>query len=257
MRDEYFISVGGKGVMYTLRHVYDEVVYYGYESVIVTRNYHHSTLSQNLENAKKKAKEILGYVPEIVHHPDSKRAEFRNAQCEVGVYFGKYHGCNVYEIFLKDRNYAEWLRGTARDKHICNALNALFALIQAEIDAEKRAKEEEKRIRAERIAAEKARSQYVGKVCDKMTLTVAFENEFSFKYEDKFSYGRERTMYINKFRTEDGNVLIWKTASCSFSYAHNAEKGEKVKIKFTVKGYNEYKGEKQTLIQRVKVIEEV
>lgn len=88
-----------------------------------------------------------------------------------------------------------------------------------------------------------------------------------------FGYGME-TVHIYKISAEDGTVYVWKTTSAmamEIPYTgkegcHNFEdkngnpidytlpnKGDTVTITASIKGESEYKGEKQTEIQRVKV----
>ena len=88
-----------------------------------------------------------------------------------------------------------------------------------------------------------------------------------------FGYGME-TVHIYKISAEDGKVYVWKTTSAmvmEIPYTgkegyHNFEdrkgnpidytlpnKGDTVTVTASIKGESEYKGEKQTEIQRVKV----
>lgn len=55
--------------------------------------------------------------------------------------------------------------------------------------------------------------------------------------------------YIHKIVLEDGTVLIWKTGNSITHYDNEVVD----KITFTVKGHNEYKGQKQTEITRCKI----
>ena len=71
------------------------------------------------------------------------------------------------------------------------------------------------------------------------------------------------TMTVYKFKDADGEILVWKTASIlgiegtdengdmTWDGAH---KGDTVKVKATIKGEGEYKGEKQVELTRVKCI---
>lgn len=96
--------------------------------------------------------------------------------------------------------------------------------------------------RAKKIEVEK--SEYFGEVGkrykDKEILSVnqiaAWENQFG-------------VTHIYKIVLVDGNVLTWK--SSNGLYLENGEVFDK--ITFTVKGHNEYKGQKQTEVTRCKV----
>lgn len=98
----------------------------------------------------------------------------------------------------------------------------------------------------------------------------------SYGYEaPAFTYGYE-THYIHTFKDEDGKVYVWKTTKSLMiekPYTgkkghHNFEdrngnpveysainKGSVIRIAATVKGESEYKGQPQTVINRVKVLE--
>lgn len=75
-------------------------------------------------------------------------------------------------------------------------------------------------------------------------------------------------MHIYKMEDADGNVLVWKTSGVlckevltpinneeSFVDYEYPNKGAKISIKATVKGFGEYKGEQQVEITRVKLLE--
>lgn len=102
----------------------------------------------------------------------------------------------------------------------------------------------------ERIAKLKAKSQYVGKVGEKLSETVVYEGSPYFERRSFSGYGTERC-YIHRFRDVEGNLLIWKSA-CGFPIL-NANEGEAFTVTGTVKEHSEYKGEKQTIILRAKV----
>ena len=138
----------------------------------------------------------------------------------------------------------------------------LDARRQAKLDAiaaeQKRiAEEEAARERAEEEAREEARkaqkaiSQYVGKVGERITTEATFEYSADW---DTF-YG---TQHLFSFKDNNGNVLVWKTTS--YPMVLNAEgkdvaigRGDKVRITGTVKEHKEYKEEKQTVLTRCKL----
>lgn len=114
---------------------------------------------------------------------------------------------------------------------------------RAKKEAAERA-EKERQEAAER--AEKAKSQYVGKVGDKLDVKAVYK--FSAWYETKAfcGYGMQ-TNYIHTFKVGD-NTLVWKTTR-----GLGLEKETEVTLKGTIKEHNEYKGEKQTILTRCKV----
>lgn len=103
--------------------------------------------------------------------------------------------------------------------------------------------------------------------------TVTMENIYEYR-APAFGYGYE-TRYIYKMVAEDGTVYVWKTTSF-LSIKVESEKGDAVeydsrkdkwykylpvnsgdvlKVSFTEKGESEYNGEKQTVVNRVKIEE--
>ena len=102
-------------------------------------------------------------------------------------------------------------------------------------------------VRALKEIAEKALrpvSEHVGKVGERITCDIVVEDVFSYKCKSFAGYGME-TRYINKFRTADGNILVWQTSAPADEKA--------TKITGTVKAHDDYKGEKQTTLQRCKL----
>lgn len=85
-------------------------------------------------------------------------------------------------------------------------------------------------------------SQYVGEVGKRQNFELVFDRETS--YETDFG-----TKYIYIFNDSDGNVLIWKTTKCI-----DFEKGQKVTLKATIQKHDEYRGVKQTILTRCKVM---
>jgi len=123
-------------------------------------------------------------------------------------------------------------------------------------EAEQREREEreaaERKAEEERLAAIKAKSQYVGTPGEKLTVEVTYEG--SPYYTRKVFYNTE-TVYLHKFRDADGNLIVWRTTVSGFGKTCDGEvnEGDALVVTATVKEHNEYKGEKQTLIIRAKV----
>lgn len=132
---------------------------------------------------------------------------------------------------------------------------------QAKREAERqKAEEERRRIEEERRKAEEARkaiSQYVGNVGDRLTAVVKLEKEFSFEVPSFKGWGTDlKHIYI--FVDAQGNKLVWKTTSCLGKWIDDnnyepVQEGDELSIKATIKDHSDYKGEKQTEIQRVKI----
>lgn len=117
-------------------------------------------------------------------------------------------------------------------------------------EAERQRMEAEREAEARRVAELKANSDHVGTVGEKIAAEAVYE--FSAHYEVKsFSGFGTETRYIHKFRTDDGNVLVWKTGRGIGDKVNG--NGVRVRITGTVKEHSEYDGEKQTALLRCKV----
>ena len=138
---------------------------------------------------------------------------------------------------------------------------AEYAEIRAKREAERAereaqwAKEREERRKAEE--ARKAISKHVGNIGERITATVTLEKEVSFEVPSFKGWGTD-TKWICIFVDESGNKLVWKTTSPLWVYDENGYgkpvcEGDTVTIKATVKDHGDYKGEKQTEVQRVKI----
>lgn len=90
---------------------------------------------------------------------------------------------------------------------------------------------------------EVANTEYVGKVGDKITFKVVTCTTIS---SFKSDYGYNNWVSILKLTDEEGHVYIWKTSGAG------CLPGEILKA--TIKGHQEYRGEKQTVITRASVI---
>lgn len=137
---------------------------------------------------------------------------------------------------------------------------------RAAIEAERNAKNAEvERARAERqaqIAAENAKSNFVGAAGDKVDLVVTLAFETSFEVDSFRGYGTAE-MTIYGFKDEAGNIFVWKTGSVlsvekqvkGFVEFDYPQRGDKIRIKAAIKDHSEYKGTKQTVLTRVKLVE--
>lgn len=124
----------------------------------------------------------------------------------------------------------------------------------AKAEAEKKAKEEAERKAQEaeeqRIREQKAKSQHIGNVGDKIEMVVTFDHVAWFEIPSFSGFGTE-TMHIYTFRDSNGNAIVWKTTS-----GKDIENGEQVTIKATIKEHSEYDDEKQTILTRCRISKE-
>lgn len=124
---------------------------------------------------------------------------------------------------------------------------------QERIRKEREAKEEAERLEKEaRIKAQKAISQYVGEIGQRITVKATYV--FGTCWDTRF--GKQ---YLFSFKDAEGNVFTWKTSSIPMVL--NAEgkdvdinEGDRVTLKGTVKEHTEYREEKQTVLTRCKVV---
>lgn len=91
----------------------------------------------------------------------------------------------------------------------------------------------------------KSNSEYVGEIGKKIDVVATFEREFTFT--SNFTWSGE-TIYVLKFKVGD-NTLVWKTTSCK-----ELEPGKQYQVIGTVKEQKEYKGDKQTVLTRCKLV---
>ena len=188
----------------------------------------------------------------------------------MNVYNGECFACNGrgYHI-ITDKEYTpEHLAKleTARAKRQAKAQEeAQKAQKEYEEREAKRKAEEEKR-KAEREAEwakKREQSQHVGEVGKKVACVVTLEYVAHYTVKSFTGFG-ETEMTVYGMRTERGDMLIWKTASGCLCIEHEdeyghidtevAEKGDKLTIRGTIKEHGEYKGEKQTILTRVKLM---
>ena len=165
----------------------------------------------------------------------------------------KYTGWTCYKCGGSGKMEATWIERTPEyeaklaERRAKKA--AKIAAEQAEKIAEyERAQElarQEKEREEARIKAQKAISQYVGEIGQKIEIEACFDHSAWFTTHIGW---KEETMFVHTFKTVEGNVLVWKTQrGLDFNY------GEPVKIRGTVKDHSEYKDEKQTALLRCKI----
>jgi len=115
---------------------------------------------------------------------------------------------------------------------------------------EARRVEREKR-EAERAAA-RAVSQYVGQIGDKVQSWVTLTRVGNYPARDYF--GREAVGAVYTFTDDGGNVMVWFTQRGGLG-DYNINTGDRIQIAGTVKKYQEYDGQKQTVLTRVKLMD--
>ena len=163
---------------------------------------------------------------------------------------------NARSVFFKtlDDGTRE-LRNEIHEKYIGIAVYAMFS-----------AKQNHDKIIAKKIAEEKraienAKVEYYGAVGDKFELTLTFDKSFGFEGAYGFTY-------IHLFHDDEGHQFKWSSSNGTYKVEYDKiadfggieycefEVGHKYLMKGTVKAHNEYKGVKQTIITRCKVLDD-
>lgn len=98
------------------------------------------------------------------------------------------------------------------------------------------------------VPTEEDPSQYVGQVGERLDLVVTFKKRSTYEIPSYAGWGTD-TVGINVFKDDAGNCFIWKSTSAFFNIAE----GSQVRLRGTVKEHSDYKGTKQTILQRCKV----
>lgn len=130
---------------------------------------------------------------------------------------------------------------------------------QARAEREAREKEEAERLRQqeERIRAEKAKSQYIGKVGERIEIEVTLEKIATYERPSFRGYGTELALiYIFK---QGDNKIVWNTSTALGRWNERdewepVEEGNTITLRGTVKDHSEYKEEKQTVLTRCKLM---
>jgi hypothetical protein len=132
-------------------------------------------------------------------------------------------------------NYGEEVEwwGKLSEKQTTTVRNALAHAKKYEADKE---------VREAKWAEEASKREYVGEVGDKQFLV---EGNIKFVTSWENDFGRT---YLTVISDKDGNTIKYKGKSL-------ADKGFGVKMIATIKSHEEYKGEKQTIVNRPRKIE--
>ena len=118
-----------------------------------------------------------------------------------------------------------------------------------------------KKIAEEEHAKANAEVEYYGAVGDKFELTLTFDKSFCFEGAYGFTY-------IHLFHDDEGHQFKWSSSNGTYKVEYDKtadfggieycefEIGHKYLMRGTVKAHNEYKGVKQTVITRCKVLDD-
>ena len=150
-----------------------------------------------------------------------------------------------HEAKLEARRQARRAKLEAEIEAKCKALEEEEAKLKAEAEAEEK-----------RIAEERAKSNFIGKIGERLELEAVYLYSAHFEVESYAGFGTE-TMYIHNFKVGD-DAIIWKTTASLGKWNdrdewESPEEGDTVVLKGTVKEHSEYKGQKQTILTRCKI----
>lgn len=110
------------------------------------------------------------------------------------------------------------------------------------------------------VEEQKAHSAFLGVANERMEFKLHVDKIVEVEVQ-KFSYYDSSTMYIYLMRDEAGNRIVYKTKTVlglsvkgdNFNEFFPVLEKADIELKATIKAHAEYKGEKQTIIQRAKV----
>ena len=156
----------------------------------------------------------------------------------------------------------------AKQQEKYEAQKAEWEKQRAEREAEKARRE------AERLAEiERNRGHFMGKVGDKIEMTVTLVRRFQYEVPCYGASWKTDTVTGYVFKTDDGNTLVWKTTGGLHRKVYkdgghfrdnekdgwydyeSPEDGERVTIKGTIKAHEEYNNVNQTILNRVKWVD--
>ena len=274
-----FIGVGLKNHYFTLRETYAHpvkgegdfggaVVNGEYQGFFEVRSFHHQNLSQNSKEAYEKAIEIsenLGLLLDAsesameeqlaeIHKRNreqmeaARKAEEKEKEeylalkaeqhqqdlekIKSGIIpIGKHFGKKFQEV---DRTYLNWL---IKNMDNFDKESIIFKLAEAV-----------KETMPEMEYPEPKKDLHIGEIKQRLTLNVFVSKSFGVEVPDNYSYAGMKLLYITTMIDVDSGACI-VVMSSSFS----AKEGTNIKIVGTVKEHSEYKGQAQTILQRVKV----
>jgi len=269
-----FIGIGSKNCYFTLRERYEHVsygrdangfcgtvngVFVGTKEVEV-RSFHHFNLSQNADEAFEKATTFanangirltttlesldteLDEIKRLTAAEQAAKIAKQEAQCaawaeeltkvqaekyallDSGVYpFGQYYNKPLREAPI---SYINWLVSSIDTFEPQTLIHDVAVAVKAVCTD---------------LILPTPNNEYVGEEKQRLTFDAVVVRRAG--YEGAFGY-----VSIVTFVTDAGVCLVSKSTSFSASV------GDKLKFKATIKGHDAYKGQSQTLIQRIAVI---
>lgn len=258
MSQRYYVGRGMKGVMLTLR--VHRIDFRGNET-----DEYVMTLGGSMETAKPavdKFEEEEGVkvdTSDIDMHLNERGlswGEIKYGDIDPanipGPFKGKYRGQTWQDMAAVDADYLCWYIEKAALPNELEAIKQAVPTFAADYEAKKLQAQKERAARQAELERKRAASRYVGTIKERIEFEATLDIVFDFQVEDPYDYnGGMITKYIYIFRDADDNAFKWIT-----TVSINAEQGDKVTLRGTVKAHEEYKGEQQTVLTRAKIMED-
>jgi len=253
----YYIGTGATNAKYTLRCEFYEWGWGGKKRLV---NRHVLTLTTDPEDSYQRvAKYFEEHDIDLKHLDTFEGSELRPITRDKidhnVIRFGKkYPGLTVQEVFETDPSYLAWCVENVMSKEHAKTIAIMEELVVglvAERETERKAKEQAKLDRERTWEEKRKSSKHVGTVKERLTLTLTYTGNYSF--EGHYGY-----QHLHFFTDDNDNAFVWKTSTYGTvrdELGIEVERGSTVKVKGTVKKHGEYKGQNQTELARVKVIE--
>lgn len=173
---------------------------------------------------------ILGNTFDIKDELKAKGAKFNHM---LGWHMADAQGYDAVQLNIEQVTWHQW-NGRLDYQNDFPAMEALVKKLKN--DAEKALKSE----RGEHV------SEHVGQVGERREFNCTLVSSFAFESGYGF-YGDVN--YIHKFVDENGDIIVWKTAT----WLDDQKKS--FRFKATIKEHSEYRDEKQTVVSRPKFFE--
>lgn len=300
LQSYWYIKPSSTGKQYVLRHYYETenfIAHYGagasvsYERRVYQYDHKLQNLGINLEEAKirtlARAKRY-SYDGEIKVYDEPVSGDYKDKtkQDHSVFHFGKYKDKSIVDIMKDDPHYIEWLLGSTYEGHATHEMKKNLKFIKDIIgeesyhEIETRREREVARRQVDKEAREKgwadekeiakAKSQWVGKIGDRIKAIVIVDVVIHTEKKQFGSYGS--TLVIYKLSDAKGNIFTWFTyglldlgkrqllkmtkedLETYNSMKGVARKGDVIEIAGTVKKHSEYEGAKQTILNRVSLV---
>lgn len=272
LEKKLFIGIGATGAYYTLRETYLHQQWIGGRDGYMhseVRSFHHYNLSQEPDEAIAKAAEasremglpfddtradiecqmrdIRRATAEEVERRraayeaqqkqwEEERATWKTRQIETidagFVSFGKYEGKAIENL---PRGYLDWLVKKLPEFEEGSLLQALAMVVRDNYSNYLPPKADQEKL--------------IGGIGQRLTLNVDVVSVYNYERPHAVAHWKTETVCIITMVTDQNACVVSKSASFF------AREGDKLTIKATVKAHDEYKGQAQTILQRVKVVD--